>query len=317
MLKHLGLVLILLLPMLGCSQAASTGKLHKVGLLVPETINDQVWGTRGYKGLLQIQSEFNVDVFYKEGMDNEQAVRRAVDEFQTKGVNLIFGHGSEYGVLFNKISKDYPDIHFVFFNGEANSDNVTSLNFESNAMGFFAGMVAGKMTKTNHVGILASYEWQPEVDGYLEGAHYQNKDVDVNMKFVEHWDDANQALLLLNQMIKEGVDIVYVAGDGYNVPVIEKLKEEGLFAIGYVSDQSDLGEGAVLTSTVQHVDKLYELVAKKFNSNELDSGTLYFDFQDDVISLGQYSPLVDPSFIKKIEANVDEYKKTGKLPNEY
>ncbi|MEC2077512.1 BMP family ABC transporter substrate-binding protein [Metabacillus fastidiosus] len=316
MLKYLGLVPILLLLLLGCSQATSTGKLHKVGLLVPETINDQVWGTKGYKGLLKIQSEFNVDVFYKEGMDNEQAVRQAVDEFRTKGVNLIFGHGSEYESFFNSISKDYPDIHFVFFNGETENPNVTSLNFESNAMGFFAGMVAGKMTKANHVGILASFEWQPEVDGYFEGAYYQNKAVDVNIKFVEHWDDVHKALQLLDEMIQEGVDVVYVAGDGYNVPAIEKLKAEGLFAIGYISDQSDLGEGAVLTSTVQHVDKLYELIAKKFNSNELKSGTLYFDFQDDVISLGQFSPLVEESFVKELEKSIENYKKTGKLPNQ-
>ncbi|MED4403174.1 BMP family ABC transporter substrate-binding protein [Metabacillus fastidiosus] len=316
MLKYLGLVPILLLLLLGCSQATSTGKLHKVGLLVPETINDQVWGTKGYKGLLKIQSEFNVDVFYKEGMDNEQAVRQAVDEFRTKGVNLVFGHGSEYESFFNSISKDYPDIHFVFFNGETENSNVTSLNFESNAMGFFAGMVAGKMTKANHVGILASFEWQPEVDGYFEGAYYQNQAVDVNIKFVEHWDDVHKALQLLDEMIQEGVDVVYVAGDGYNVPAIEKLKAEGLFAIGYISDQSDLGEGAVLTSTVQHVDKLYELIAKKFNSNELKSGTLYFDFQDDVISLGQFSPLVEESFVKELEKSIENYKKTGKLPNQ-
>lgn len=105
-------------------------------------------------------------------------------------------------------------------------------------------------------------------------------------------------------------------GDGYNVPVIEKLKEEGLYAIGYISDQSDLGESVVLTSTVQHVDVLYELVAEKFNEGELESGNLTFDFQDEVLSLGKFSPDVDEEFKKELNAAIENYKKTGKLPNE-
>jgi len=72
----------------------------------------------------------------------------------------------------------------------------------------------------------------------------------------------------------------------------------------------------VLTSTVQHVDELYLLVAKKFIKGELESGNLYFDFQDGVIDLGKFSPLVDKEFKNKVLKYVEEYKKTGKLPNE-
>ncbi|NQD48895.1 BMP family ABC transporter substrate-binding protein, partial [Bacillus altitudinis] len=69
--KYQRLVMIfsfLLLMLSACSQAPLKGHIEKVGLLVPDTINDQVWGTKGYKGLLNIQSTFGVDVYYKEGM---------------------------------------------------------------------------------------------------------------------------------------------------------------------------------------------------------------------------------------------------------
>ncbi|WP_044748690.1 BMP family ABC transporter substrate-binding protein [Bacillus alveayuensis] len=301
----------------GCQPLVQTsGELEKVGLLVPQTINDQVWGTKGYKGLLNIQSQFKVDVFYKEGMDNEAVITQAVEEFQRKGVNLIFGHGSEYAQYFNRLAPEYPNIHFVCFNGEAKEKNVTSLNFKGNAMGFFGGMVAGKMTKTGKVGVIAAFEWQPEVNGFFEGALYQNENVDVEIRFVQHWGDVRRALELLDELIADGVDVVYPAGDGYNVPVIEKLKQHGLYAIGYVTDQSDLGKATVLTSTVQHVDRLYKLVAKQFNEGKLKSGNLYFDFQDGVISLGKFSPLVDEEFRQSLADEIERYKKTGKLPNE-
>ncbi|MBD1383037.1 BMP family ABC transporter substrate-binding protein [Metabacillus arenae] len=316
MAKRLIFIFLCLFLLSGCGQPSFTGKLEKVGLLVPETISDQVWGTKGYKGLLTIQSKFNVDVFYKEGMDNRLSVEKAVDDFHQKGVNLVFGHGSEYESFFKDISKKYPDIHFVFFNGDAKGENVTSLNFEAHSMGFFGGMVAGEMTKTRKVGVIASFEWQPEVDGFREGAHYQNDQVDVEVKYVKHWDDIDAALKILDQMIVEGVDVVYPAGDGYNVPVIERLKEEGLYAIGFISDQSDLGEGTVLTSTIQDVDKLYELVAQQYNKGSLKSGELSFDFSDNVIELGEFSPHVDEEFKQKIMKDIDTFRKTKKLPNE-
>jgi transcriptional activator of comK gene len=316
MLKKSILFAICFFFLTGCGQPKQN-ELEKVGLLVPDTISDQVWGTKGYKGLLKIQSSYGIEVFYKEGMNNQEVVREAVKEFSGKGVNLIFGHGSEYEAFFAELNEEYDDIHFVFFNGEAKGDNMTSLNFDSNAMGFFGGMIAGEMTKTNKVGILAAYEWQPEIDGFYEGANYQNPDVQVEIQYVQSWDDVKSALNYTDEMLAEGIDVVYPAGDGYNVPVIERIKEKGQYAIGFVSDQSDLGETTVLTSTIQHVDRLYELVAEKYLNGELESGNLYFDFQDDVIELGKYSPNVDKAFQNKIQEHIEIYRQTDKLPNQF
>ncbi|MEH7388485.1 BMP family ABC transporter substrate-binding protein [Bacillus sp. JJ1521] len=308
-------LLFLLSILVSCGQTDAKTGVAKVGLLVPDTIDDQVWGTEGYKGLLQIKSKFQVDVFYKEGIISEAATRTAVKEFVDKDVNLIFGHGSEYANIFNEISDEYPDVHFIFFNGNTKKANVTSLNFDGHAMGFFGGMVAGKMTDANKVGIIAAYEWQPEINGFYEGVLFQNDEVDVDIGYVQNWDDNEKAISIAEKMIADGVDIIYPAGDGFNVPVIERLKEEGLYAIGYVSDQSDLGKETVYTSTVQHVDQLYLLVTSKFDKGELASGTLYFDFQDDVISMGTFSPKVDENFINELKAYIKEYKETGDLPS--
>ncbi|WP_421384175.1 BMP family ABC transporter substrate-binding protein [Bacillus salacetis] len=315
--KKIGyLVLVLLFLLTGCSTQGEKGNLDNVGLLVPETISDQVWGTKGYKGLLKIQSRFGVDVFYKEGVTTKQAVEKAVTEYKAQGVNLIFGHGQQYAPIFNEIAEDYPDIHFVSFNGNASQSNTTSLNFEGYAMGFFGGMTAAHQTKTQHIGIVASHAWQPEVKGFIDGANHQDSGVKVHVDYTDDWDNREKAMVLLHMQLKSGVDVVYPAGDGYNVPMIEKMKEKGLYAIGYVSEQSDMGESTVLTSTVQHVDKLYEVVAARFSNDELKSGNIPFDFQDKVISMGKFSPVVDEEFKKIIESDIQHYIKTGELPNE-
>ncbi|WP_223592841.1 BMP family ABC transporter substrate-binding protein [Neobacillus bataviensis] len=315
MLNRFGIILLCLFLLGACGVTKKTsGKLQNVGLLVPETVNDQVWGTKGFKGMLKIQSKFNVEVYYKEGMNSESVVERAVKEFEQKGVNLIFGHGSEYAEYFNKISKDYPKIHFVSFNGDAKNPNTTSLTFKAHAMGFFGGMVAAHMSKEQKVGVLAAYEWQPEIEGFYQGALAENKNAQVSIEYVGNWDDEKKAIQLVDRMMEKGVDVIYPAGDGFNVPVIERVKERGLYVIGYVSDQSDLGQSTVLTSTIQQVDKLYEKVAEQYNNGKLKAGNLSFDFEDNVITLGKYSPLVSKEFIKKINKQIQTYKQTGKLP---
>lgn len=138
-LKKKVVLFVLVMLLASCSNPIEKGKIKKVGLLVPETINDQVWGTKGYKGILNIQNNFNVDVYYREGIESDYAIKQAVQELSQKGVNLIFGHGAEYANTFNEIANKYPNIHFVSFNGEAKKRIQQALNLKDMRWAFSAG----------------------------------------------------------------------------------------------------------------------------------------------------------------------------------
>ncbi|WP_323368639.1 BMP family ABC transporter substrate-binding protein [Radiobacillus deserti] len=310
------IICIVLALLSSCSLNSQPENINKVGMLVEGSINDQSWGSKGYKGLLEIKEEFNVDVYFKEGITTQQQVNQAIEEFSNQGVNLVFGHSSIYGKMFKDIVNEYPDIHFVYFNGGYSDDNLTSLNFSSHAMGFFGGMVAGKMTETNQVGIIASHEWQPEIEGFYEGVNYQNPEAEVKMEFVNSWDNTDRAIKLYKSLTKENVDVFYPAGDSFSVPIINRVREAGLYAIGFISNQSDLGENTVLTSTMQYVNRLYVQAAKDFEQGELEGGVFTFDFQDDVVEMGTFSPKVPESYVKELEKHIENYKEDGLLPNE-
>ncbi|MFD1360174.1 BMP family ABC transporter substrate-binding protein [Lentibacillus salinarum] len=300
----------------GCSLVGDSGNLQNAGLLVETSIHDQPWNKKGYEGLLAIEETFNTDVFYKEGVRTEADVREAVDTFVNDGVNLIFGHSSTYGNFFEEMSEEYPGVHFVYFNGGQFAEGVTSLNFNAHAMGFFAGMLAGEMTESNHAGVIGAFEWQPEIEGFYEGVTYQNPEADVHFNYVNDWDGKGKAMDVYETLRKEGTDVVYPAGNAYSTAVIEQASDDGIYAVGYVSDQAKLAEKAVLTSTVQHVEKLYELAAEKFNEGDLRGGVLTFDFQDDMISLGKFSADVPGNFQKLMQEEIEAYQDTGLLPNE-
>nr|WP_245831066.1 BMP family ABC transporter substrate-binding protein [Sediminibacillus massiliensis] len=314
-LYFVGTLFFLILLVSGCNTLGD-GDIQRVGMLVETTIHDEAWGQKGYQGLLDIKEEFDVDVYFKEGIQTQQDVNQAVEEFSNKGINLIFGHSSTYGKMFAELNDSYPNMHFVYFNGGYSDSNLTSLNFNSHAMGFFSGMVAGEMTSTNNVGLIGAYEWQPEIEGFYEGVNYQNPDAVVQMNFVNSWEDSDRAISMMEQMIDKDVDVFYPTGDLFSTPVIKKAREEDLSAIGYVTDQRKLGENTVLTSTVQHVDELYLLAAEQFNEGELEGEVKTFDFKDGAISLGEFSERVPDSFQEEIEDHVEYYEETGLLPNE-
>ncbi|PAV29205.1 BMP family ABC transporter substrate-binding protein [Virgibacillus profundi] len=310
------LFILTLIIITGCSGLKSQDHIQNVGMLVDGTIESQAWNEKGYEGLQQIGEQYDVNVFYKENIVTEQEIESAVNEFVEDGVNLIFGHSSIYGNYFIDIAENYPDVHFVYFNGGYSDDNVTSLNFNAHAMGFFSGMIAAEMTDSNHVGMIAAFQWQPEIEGFFEGVKYQNPSAEVTVEFVNNWNDKETAADLYEKMRENNVDVIYPTGDSYSEEIIKRASEDGIYAIGYVANQSEIDENTVLTSTVQHVDKLYEITAEKFNEGELEGSILTFDFADEVISLGEFSPSIPESFQKFMEETVETYIETDLLPNE-
>ncbi|GAB3789885.1 BMP family ABC transporter substrate-binding protein [Virgibacillus kimchii] len=307
-------VSIFIITMTGCTERQND--IQNVGMLIDSTIEDLPWGEKGYAGLTAIGETYNVNVFYEENVLTKQEIIRAVDEFVYDGVNLIFGHSSIYGRHFAEIAEDYPEVHFVYFNGGYFAENVTSLNFNSHAMGFFAGMTAGEMTSTDQVGIVAAFEWQPEIEGFYEGVIYQNPSAEINMEIINDWNDAQSAVDIYENMKNEQVDVFFPTGDIFSRTIIQQASKDNLYSVGYVEDQSAIGGDKVLTSTIQHVDKLYEITAEEFNNGDLNGTIKTFDFQDDIISMGEFSPNVPGDFQDMMEEAVADYMETGLLPNE-
>lgn len=297
----------------GCS-FNQTGKIEKVGMIFTETIDDQVWGTVGYKGLRDIGSELEVDIYYRENIDTDQVVLETIEEFEELGVNFIIGHGSEFVPFFNQYSNKFPNIHFLSMNGEAENTNITSIQFDNYGIGFFGGMVAAKMSKNEKIGIVSAYGWQSEANGFIEGAKFQNPNIEVAMEIVDGWYKEDKAVEFTKRMITDGVDVLYPVGNNYNVPMTDEAKKHGIYIIGYLTDQMVHGEETVLTSTVQHVDQVYVEAAMQFNKEELESGNLSVDFSKGVIKMGEFSSLVPSDFQEQIRYYVKRYVQTGKLP---
>lgn len=315
-LSMISLMTIYVIILSGCTYNDENLHIQKVGMLVEGSVNDNSWNEKGFQGLLGVGKKYDVSVYYKERVKTKQETLEAVKKLTQDGVNLIFGHSNIYGQYFSEVAREYPDVHFVYFNGGYFDENVTSLNLNSQAMGFFAGMVAGEMTETNEVGIIAAYEWQPEIEGFFEGVKYQKSEVKVHIDFINDWNNKDSEQQVYELMQEINVDVFYPASELFSSEFVEMASQDGLYTVGYLTDQSEENQDTVLTSTIQHVNKLYDYAAEQFNQQSLEGGIVSFGFQDDIITLGEFSPNVPKALQKKIQRQVDKYIETNLLPHE-
>lgn len=311
------LLIIGIIVVSGCSNKVEPGNLYKAAMIMEGKMEDKPWNQKGYKGLLEIEKKLGVDIEVIEDVSTEAELSKAVSDLVDEGTNLIFGHSSNYGEAFYNLSQTYTDIHFVYFNGNYYRNNLTSMNFNSHGMGFFAGMIASSTTKTNEVGIIAAYQWQPEIEGFYEGVKYQNPLANVRMEFIYDWNDSEAAIEAYDRLKNHGVDVIYPAGDAISEDIIKLAGDDGIYAIGFVSDQINVEPKTVLTSTVQHVDSLYVLAAEKFNEGTLNGEIMTFDFTNDYITMGEFSKSVSKRFQERLHDYIEKYKETGLLPNQY
>nr|WP_054754835.1 BMP family ABC transporter substrate-binding protein [Piscibacillus salipiscarius] len=133
--------------LVSCGQVFNTGQLNNVGLLLDGTIHDETWGKGAYLGALEIKEEQNVSILTRENVTTSRETEEQVKDMKRQGVNLVFGHGSDFGTHFNDINETYPGLHFVYFNGNTFDRNITSIHFDGYEMGYFAGVLSAKVTK--------------------------------------------------------------------------------------------------------------------------------------------------------------------------
>lgn len=289
----------------------------KVGLLLEGNKYDQGWDSQGYEGLVRIERLFHAKVTYYEFHNHatdEEIISRG-EELVRAGYNLIFGHGKVFENGFNKLGALYPDVKFILINGNSYTRNVYSIRFSGWSMGYFAGLLAGLMTETNKVGIVASYHDIPEVAGFTAGVKEVNDDAEVLVSEVGSWGDRIKGKSEANRILRQGADILFPAGDAFAIEVINAAREHHVYAIGFIIDQSFIARDTVLASIIQNVKEIYVEIAEAALKGDLDrfQGKV-FDFDNGGQGLTRFGPMVPPDVVEKMDNYLEQYRKTkGKI----
>jgi len=221
-------------------------------------IGDGGWTYQHHQGALAVQETFGdkVEVQWQESVPEGADAERVLTQMALGGCNIIFTTSFGYMDPTNAIAAKFPNVMFEHATGfKRDSANVSTYNsrfYEGRAV---EGLIAGRMTKTNKIGYIATFPI-PEVvmgiNSYYLNAKRVNPDVDLTIVWVNTWFDPAKEADAAKAMIEQGVDVIASHTDS-TAPLAEAAKSNGaVIGFGQGSDMETYAPSPRVTSIIDN-----------------------------------------------------------------
>jgi len=155
------------------------------------------------------------------------------------------------------VAKDFLDVQFIFGSGLGPVDpNVCVSDDWIHEPTYICGMIAGKLTETNIIGVVGGVpvpEVNRLVNAFKAGAKEVNPDVKVKITFIGEWFNPPVAKERALAQIEAGADVMYAERYGVHEAALEKLAatpSKVIPVFGSLLDQYELAPGLVITGPV-------------------------------------------------------------------
>jgi basic membrane protein A and related proteins len=182
-----------------------------------------------------------------EGPDAERVIR----DLASQGNKLIFATSFGYMEPMLKVAKDFPDVKFEHATGYKTADNMRVYDARFYQDSYLAGMIAGKMTKSNTLGFVGSFpiaEVLRNINAYTLGAQSVNPKVKTKVVWVNTWFDPPKESEAAQALINGGADVLLQNTD--STAVLQTAEKAGKYAFGWDSDMSAFAPKAHLASAI-------------------------------------------------------------------
>lgn len=262
-LLSLGTAVVVASAMLvGCGNNSSkekTNKTIKVGMVADTGgINDESFNQSAWEGLQKAKEDLGIEIKVIESKQASEYITN-IESLVDEDMDLIIGVGNTMKDDIEKEAKSYPDQKFAIIDETYDEipSNVTPILFRENEATYLAGLIAGKMTKTNNIGFIGGMQ-NPVISrfeyGFKAGIKESNKDADVKVQYAGTFSDAAKGKSVANQMYNNNIDVILSAAGGTGLGAIESAKEQNKYAIGVDRDQSNLAPENMITSALKKVN---------------------------------------------------------------
>ncbi|MEA3232694.1 MAG: BMP family protein [Thermodesulfobacteriota bacterium] len=214
-----------------------------------ETPIEEPWVNQIHVALLKAKNELGIEYTWSESVKAADFAR-IMREYAEKGYQLITGDAFGAERIARRVARDYPKTAFVFGSGIGPAEpNFGVFDNWIHEPAYLSGMIAGKMTQSNVIGVVAAMPI-PEINrlsnAFYAGAREVNPKVQCKFSFIGSFFDPPKAKEAAMAQIEAGADVLYAERFG----VVEACVEKKVLAISNMSDQADLGPETVITGPV-------------------------------------------------------------------
>ncbi len=239
--------------------AASSGAAPKdlrIAVITCCSLESQ-WDAQFLKSLDRVKAEsphgLNITYQVTDNTFGDDATP-VIQNYADSGKYDIIWTNSTYSDQVEKVMDQYPNTMFVV-TGSGNrglGKNQQWVYMRVHEPAYLLGMMAGKMTKTNRVGAVGTFEADDvndEINAFFQGAKDANPNVKTTVSFIQSWYDPIKGAEATSAQAAAGVDYMLQLADGW-----EACTSKNIQCFGNFGDQSALAPKNVPNSTVARWD---------------------------------------------------------------
>ena len=293
-------IILLTIAVLGITACAQSSDCFSeqvfCAALVTDTLglNDHGVNQDSWAGLKEAQANGLIQQLeYIESVDTRD-YEKNIAYFADKGFDVIFTNGVGLRDETLRSADRYPDSAFIGMNQpqEEVRANLIPVTFPEDQMGFVAGVLAARITKTQIVGAVCETSgidsmWR-YCEGFRAGVKYADTDKNIKAQVIYNENGSSEKIFIDEvwgfetgqTLIQRGADVIFAAGGATGQGALRAAAEVQINAIGSERDQAAiLGESgssvitSILGSTSFEVQNVIRLL-KEGNISDLQAGQI-------------------------------------------
>ena len=293
---------------------ASASAQTKVGFVYVGPIGDHGWTYRHDQGRLAIEKEFGDKVkttfveSVKEGPDSERVIR----QLAASGHDLIFTTSFGFMNPTIKVAKRFPNVKFEHATGYKQDKNVGTYSGRFYEGRYIAGVIAGKTSKTNKIGYVASFPIPEVVRGinaFLLGARSVNPAMSISVVWVNSWYDPGKEGDAAKALIDQGADIITQHTD--SPAPLQVAENRGVKGFGQASDMEHFAPKAQLSAIIDDWNPYYVERTRAVIDGTWKSQDVWYGLKEGMVQMAPYKNM--PADVAKLAKETEEAIRSGKL----
>ncbi len=278
----------------------------KIAFAYVGPVGDGGWTFAHDNGRKAVEKEFGDKVVtsYVEKVPESAAAERVLRDMVGQGNKLVFGTTFGYMEPMLKVAADHKDVKFEHATGYKSAENLRSYDSRTYEGAYMAGVIAGKMTKTNTLGVVGSIpipEVVRNINSFTLGAQSVNPKVKTKVVWVGDWFNPPKETEAATSLVNGGADVLMQNTD--SSAVLQTAEKLGKRAFGWDSDMTAYGPKAHLGSAVINWAPYYVSTVREVLENKWQTSPtkLWWGVKEGAIDMVSIAADVPDETKKKID----------------
>jgi basic membrane protein A len=284
----------------------------KIAFAYVGPVGDGGWTFAHDNARKEVEAEFGDKIVtsFVEGVPEGPDAERVLRDMASQGNKMVFGTTFGYMEPMLKVAADFPDVKFEHATGYKTAANMRTYDSRTYEGAYMAGVIAGAMTKSNTLGVVASVpipEVIRNINSFTLGAQSINPKIKTKVVWVNAWFDPPKETEAATSLINGGADILFQNTD--SPAVLKTAEEKGKRAFGWDSDMTAYGPKAHLGSAVINWAPYYKKAVGDALAGTWSTGGQWWGVKEgaiDMISIAEDVPAETKAKIDEIKAGLKD-----------